>query len=67
MDYSNSKMKSLILEYIHSERDRKVLFLSLINEISYEEIGYRVGLTSRQVGTIVRKGKEIVFRHYDEK
>lgn len=64
MEYSNSTMKALILEYIHSERDQKILYMSLIKDIPYENIAEKVGLTSRQIGTIVRRGRNIIFKHF---
>lgn len=60
--YTNSEMENIINEYIHSFRDRLVLKLVFIDNISYEKIAenQEVDLTPRQVANIVKKGSVII-------
>lgn len=54
-EYTNSQMVALIEEYIHSERDRKIL--------NYEPLAEEFDLTPRQVKNIVYRLQEKLFRH----
>lgn len=63
MEYTNSQIKSLICEHIHSARDRKILFRRLVDGITYEQLAEEFRLSTRQVKTIVYKSEEIIFRH----
>ena len=62
MDYTNSRIRELIAEYIHSERDRKILERRLIDGITFERLAEESGLSVSQVKRIVWKGSETVFR-----
>lgn len=35
MEYTNSQIRDLIREHIHSERDRKILFRRLVDGVTY--------------------------------
>jgi hypothetical protein len=60
IDYSNSRVEKLIDEYIHSERDRKILKRRLIDGICYEPLAEEFDLSVSQVKRIVyRQGKRI--------
>lgn len=41
MEYTNSQIKTLIDEYIHSERDREILVYRLVHGLTYEQIASR--------------------------
>lgn len=58
-----TKRKELIDEWIFSERDRYILKRKLIDDISMEKIAEEVGLTPRQVQTVITKGKEQISLH----
>ena len=62
-EYTNSQMVALIEEYIHSERDRKILKRRLIDGICYEPLAEEFDLTPRQVKNIVYRLQEKLFRH----
>lgn len=62
-DISNSELEHLIDEYIHSERDRKILKRRLIDAICYEPLAWEVGMSVRQVKTIVYKAEQRLFKH----
>ena len=63
MEYTNSQIKALIDEYIHSQRDRDILCRRLIDGICYEPLAEEFQLSVRQVKYIVYKAEETLFRH----
>lgn len=62
-DISNSEIARVIDEYIHSERDRKILKRRLIDGIYFEDLAEEFELSVRHCKSIVYHGQEIVFRH----
>lgn len=60
--YSNSRVEYLIDEYIHKERDRKILKRRLIDGICYEPLAEEFDMSVSQVKSIVYKGENIVFK-----
>ena len=63
MEYTNSMIRHLIDEYIHSERDREILRLRLIDGIVFEKIAEIMEMSPRQIRTIVHKNENILFKH----
>lgn len=63
MDYTNSHISEVIDEYIHSERDRKILKRRLIDGILFEQLAEEFCMSVRQIKNIVYRGQEKVFRH----
>ena len=63
MDYSNSQIIHIIDEYIHSERDRKIMVDRLVNGICYEPLAERYDLSIAQIKRIVYKCQTIIFKH----
>ena len=63
MEYTNSQVRSLIDEHIHSERDRAILRRRLIDGICLEALAEEFQLSRRQVWSIVKKGEAILFKH----
>ena len=61
--YTNSQISLLIDEYIHSERDRKILKRRLIDGICYEPLAEEFDLSVVQVKRIVYKAQEKLLRH----
>lgn len=76
---TNSEIKAVINEYIHSERDRIILTKSLADNWTYQQISdylYALDmenrtkglftnycLSKRQVGRVIIKKEQIVFKH----
>lgn len=60
---SNSEIEHLIDEWIHSERDRKILKRRLIDGICYEPLANEMDMSVRQIKNIVSKAEEKLFRH----
>lgn len=63
MEYTNIQIKTLIMEHLHSARDRAILYERLVNGLTFEALGEKFQLSDRQVKTIVYKAEEILFRH----
>lgn len=63
MEYTNSQIRDLIGEYIHSERDRKILYRRLVDGVCYEPLAEEFQLSVTQVKRIIRKESERLFRH----
>ena len=63
VEYTNSKMMAVIGEYIHSERDRKVLARIYIDGIGQERAAEEVNLTPRQIQNILYKHKNTIIMH----
>lgn len=62
MEYTNSQIRELIAEHIHSERDRAVLERRLIDGIVIERLAEEFELSPRQITNILRKNENILFR-----
>lgn len=60
---SNSEIEHLIDEWIHSERDRKILKRRLIDGICYEPLAFEFDMSVRQMKNIVSRAEEKLFKH----
>ena len=62
MEYTNSRIRELIAEYIHSERDRKILERRLIDGIVFEKLAEEFDMSPRQIRNVVHRNESILFR-----
>lgn len=62
-DYTNSQIKMLIEEHIHSERNREILKRRLCDGICYEPLAEEFKMSVRQVKSIVYKSQEVLFKY----
>lgn len=62
MEYTNSQIRSLIDEWIHSERDRKILERRLIDGITFERLAEEFDLSVRQTKNIIYAAEEKLFK-----
>ena len=62
IDYSNSRIAYLIDEYIHSERDRKIMKRRLIDGICFEPLAEEFDMSVSQVKRIVYKQERKIFQ-----
>ena len=60
---SNSEIAHLVDEWIHSERDRKILKRRLIDGICYEPLADEFDMSVRQMKDIVYKAEAKLFKH----
>lgn len=63
MEYSNSQIRELIAEYVHNADDRKMLSLRLIDGMTFEQIGFEMGMTTKTVRIRIHKGEDAIFKH----
>ena len=62
MEYTNSQIIELINEYIHSERDRLILFDRFVNGLTFSELSDKFYLSERQIKRIVKKADNILIK-----
>ena len=55
IELTNSEISERITEYIHSQRDRDIMRLRLIDGLTYEKIAEAVQLSPRYIRALVRK------------
>ncbi len=60
---SNSHINRLIDEWIHSERDRKIIKRRFIDGIIYEKIAEEFDLSVTRIKTIIYKAENILYEH----
>ena len=65
-EYSNSEIVGLINEYIHSERDRLILFERFVNGLTFAELSDKFYLSERQIKRIVKKADTILVHLHKE-
>ena len=63
MEYTNSRIRELIAEYIHSERDRAILARRLVDGVTFERLADEFDMSVRQMKSIVYKLQEELFKH----
>ena len=63
MEYTNSRIRELIGEYIHSERDRMMLERRMIDGITYEKLAEEFDISVSQVKRILYRGVDILGKH----
>lgn len=70
MEYTNSQIRELIDEYIHSARDREILYWRLIDGLTYEQIANRYQqehpdnyISVDTVKRAIRKSESKLFSH----
>lgn len=70
MEYTNSQIRALIEEYVHSARDRELLFLRFIDGLTYEQIATRYQqdhpdnyISVDTVKRAIRKSESKLFSH----
>jgi len=62
-EISNSQIEKAIDEWIHSERDRRILKRRLIDGICYEPLAAEFDMSVRRIKEIVYKAEVRLFRH----
>ena len=66
MEYSNSRIREIIGEYIHDEKHRKLMQRRLIDNITIDRLAEEFELSVSQVKRIIWKDSEIIFRHLEK-
>lgn len=55
MQYTNSEIAAIIAERIHSERDRRIMQMRLVDGLTYERIAELVEMSAIQIKRIVKR------------
>ena len=63
MEYTNSQIRAIISEYVHSERDRLILERRLVDGLTFERLAEEFDMSDRQIKRIVYKLQELLFSH----
>ena len=63
MEYTNSQILAIIAEYVHSERDRRILERRLVDGLTFERLAEENDMSDRQIKRIVYKLQELLFSH----
>lgn len=70
MEYTNSQIRALIDEYIHSERDREILVYRLVHGLTYDQIATRYQsahpdayISTDTVKRVIHKSESKLFVH----
>ena len=63
VEYTNSHIREIIAEYVHSERDRRILERRLVDGLTFERLAEEFEMSDRQVKRIVYKLQERLFNH----
>ena len=62
-DLSRTEIEFLIDEWIHNERDRKILKRRLLDGIIYDKLAEEFDLSVRHVKQIVYRSEDKIFKH----
>lgn len=60
-EYTNSEIRAIIDEWIHSERERKILYRRLIDGLTIEELAEEFDRSPRQMQRIINRLQTVVF------
>jgi AraC-like DNA-binding protein len=63
VEYTNSQIRDLIREHIHSDRDRKILFRRLVDGITFERLAEEFEMSPRAIRTLVHRNEAVLFKH----
>lgn len=63
IEYSNSEITKIINEYIHNERNRKLLLRRYVDGICLEPLAEEFDLSVRQVKNIIYKNEDTLLKH----
>lgn len=55
MQYTNSEIERKISEQIHSDRDRRIMRMRLVDGMTYERIAEAVEMSPRYIRTLVHR------------
>lgn len=63
MEYTNSQIAKVIDEYIHNERNRKILKRRYIDGICLEPLAEEFDLSVKQIKNIIYKNEDVIMKH----
>lgn len=63
IEYSNTEIARVIDEYIHNERNRRILKRRYIDGICLEPLAEEFNLSVTQIKNIIYGNEDAIFRH----
>ena len=63
MEYTNSQMRELIGEHIHSKRDREILSMFYVDDISQEIIAEKFKMSVRGIQYIISRNRDTISKN----
>ena len=63
IEYRNSEITKIINEYIHNERNRKLLLRRYVDGITLESLAEEFKLSVRQVKNIIYNNEDVILKH----
>lgn len=61
--FSNSQIDAAINEWIHNERDRRILHLKLVDGMTYERIAEIMDMSPKRIQAIVYAAEHKLYKH----
>ena len=66
MEYSNSRVREIIGEYIHDEKHRRIMERRLIDNVTIERLAEEQDISVSQIKRIIWKDSAVIFRHLEK-
>lgn len=66
MEYTNSRLREIVGEFVHDERARRILLRKYADNATIERIAEENELSVSQVKRIIKKHYYEVFRHFEQ-
>jgi DNA-directed RNA polymerase specialized sigma subunit len=63
MEYSNSRLREVVGEYVHNQRDRELLCRRFIDGVVLEKLAEEFEISVSQVTRIIMKYNDTIFWH----
>ena len=63
MEYTNSQIKEIISEWIHSARDREINIRRYTEGMTYEQLAEVFDMSVSQIKRIIYRDAFVIFRH----
>lgn len=65
MEYTNSRVREIIDEYLHDARDRMIMTDRLVNHVTIERLSEKYDLSVSQIKRIIQRDSRTIFKHFD--
>lgn len=66
IEYSNSEITRVINEYIHNERNRRILLRRYVDGISLESLAEEFDLSVTRIKKIIYGNESVIFKHLEK-
>lgn len=63
---SSSQIEQIMFQWVHDERNRKIMVRRIRDNITYESLGEEFDLTPQRIFSIIDKEKSKLYKHVDD-